>query len=293
MRVKALLLTLGLVFILAGPAWAWRVGESKTVPGFGHPESVAYDPQAKVLYVSRFGPELQPTLKDGKGFISKLDLHGKILEERFLPAGKDVLNKPKGLWVRGDRLYVTDIDAVWIFDLGSREGSKVDLPGAKFANDVMVWDDFVWVSDTDTDSVVKVEPIDFLHKKAKVWDHLRSPGLTPNGLYPGEDKFLLATMAKGGYPGQVLEMGIRQSPRVVFNDLGRLDGLGSLSDGAILFTDWSTGSLYLGTPGAMPKAIAEGFKGPADFGLVPDGEDYVIVVPDLVTGDLRFIELDK
>ena len=70
------------------------------------PESVAYDPEAKVLYVSEFGSQLKPTLKDGKGKISKVSLSGKVLEETFLPAAGGTLNKPKGIWVNGNRLWV-------------------------------------------------------------------------------------------------------------------------------------------------------------------------------------------
>jgi hypothetical protein len=35
-------------------------------------------------------------------------------------------------------LWVTDIDVVWVFDLKTRRGMKVDLPGIKLANDVAV-----------------------------------------------------------------------------------------------------------------------------------------------------------
>lgn len=94
----------------------------KTVSGFEYPESVAYDPNAEVLYVGQFGSELKPTLKDGMGKISKVALSGEILEEHFLPAKGEVLNKPKGIWVEGSSLWVTDIDTVWIFDLNSRKG---------------------------------------------------------------------------------------------------------------------------------------------------------------------------
>ena len=64
---------------------------------------MAWDPGSKSLYVSRFGPELKPLQKDGKGFISKLDPKGKIIEERFLPAPGQVLHKPKGIWFAGGR----------------------------------------------------------------------------------------------------------------------------------------------------------------------------------------------
>ena len=45
------------------------------------------------------------------------------------------MNKPKGIWINGNRLWVTDIDAVWVFDLKTKKGKKLALPGISFAND--------------------------------------------------------------------------------------------------------------------------------------------------------------
>jgi len=83
----------------SGPVAAqdMKVISDKTATGFAFPESVAYDPAAKVLYVSEFGSELKPTQKDGKGRISKVSLDGTILEESFLPAAGQTLDKPKGI----------------------------------------------------------------------------------------------------------------------------------------------------------------------------------------------------
>ena len=49
-----------------------NVISQQTVTGFAYPESVAYDPRAKVLYVSEFVSEFKPARQDGKGRISKL-----------------------------------------------------------------------------------------------------------------------------------------------------------------------------------------------------------------------------
>src|SRR5690242_8553416 len=88
--------------VTAAPPAAARdlsVLSERVVGGFGHPESVAYDPKEKVLYVGDFGPELKPADKDGKGKINKVGLDGKIIEAGFLPAAGQVLNKPKGIWI--------------------------------------------------------------------------------------------------------------------------------------------------------------------------------------------------
>lgn len=118
----------------AAAAKELKVLSEQTAGGFGHIESVAYDPKGKVLYTSDFGPDLKPADKDGKGKITKVSLDGKILEDGFLPAPGQTLNKPKGIWIKGNRLWVTDIDSVWVFDLKTKKGKKLDLPGITFAN---------------------------------------------------------------------------------------------------------------------------------------------------------------
>ena len=107
-----------------------KVVSDKTVTGFKFPESVGCDPRAKVLYASEFGgSELKPGEKDGKGKISKLSLTGEVLDEQFLPLPGEVLNKPKGNWIKGNRLWVTDIDVVWIFaEVGNRLPDPAVLP---------------------------------------------------------------------------------------------------------------------------------------------------------------------
>ena len=75
--------------------------------------------------------------------------------------------------------------------------------------------------------------------------------------------------------------------------IGRIDGLYEMPDGSLLYTDWNTSSLSHWTEGAPPKVIAAGFKGPADFTVIPGKNEMTVVVPDLVQSQLRFIHLRK
>lgn len=79
----------------AAVAQELRVISEETATGFVHPESVAYDPQENVLYVSQFGSVRNARLKDGKGKISKLSLKGDILAEKFLPGPADFCVVPQ------------------------------------------------------------------------------------------------------------------------------------------------------------------------------------------------------
>ena len=163
-------LTAMLGFQIAGTATAkaaeWKVLSEKTVTGFGHVESVGYDAQGKVFYTSDFGPALKPADKDGKGKITKVSLDGKILQDGFLPPAGTVMNKPKGIWIADGHLWVTDIDSVWEFDLKSKTGKNLALPGITFANDPAILGGALYVSDNRSDKLVRIEPADFLNAKS-------------------------------------------------------------------------------------------------------------------------------
>jgi hypothetical protein len=271
-----------------------KVASERTATGFKFPESVAYDPRAKVLYVSEFGSELKPAEKDGKGRISKVSLDGKILEERFLPAAGDVLNKPKGLWVEGERLWVTDIDAVWVFDLKTRRGARVALP-LGFANDPTVKGNVLYVSDNRNDKLARVEPADFLAKgEPKVTLVFSDKSVNPNGLYPARDGSILIVGFKSDKePRGIYSMSAGGEVKTLARELGRLDGVYEMDDGTLLVTDWNSGSLARWSVKAGMQALASGFKGPADFCVVPESGGLLAVVPDLVKSELRFVRLAK
>jgi hypothetical protein len=63
-----------------------KVLSEKTVTGFGHIESVAYDPKEKVFCTGDFGPDLKPADNDGKGFITKVSAGGKNSRKAILSA---------------------------------------------------------------------------------------------------------------------------------------------------------------------------------------------------------------
>ena len=273
-----------------------KVLSEQTTTGFSHVESVAYDPKGKVLYTSDFGPDLKPADKDGKGQISKVSLDGKILDPRFLPAAGQTLNKPKGIWIKGDRLWVTDIDSVWVFDLKTKEGKKLELPGITFANDPAVMGDALYVSDNRSDQIVRVEPADFLKSKAapKITVVYSGKSISPNGLYPAKDGSLLMVGSKGkDDPRGIYSMAPGKEPTELSDKIGMLDGLYQMSDGDLLVTDWATGSLFRWNKKDGVQKLATDFKGPADFCAFPNKKGLMVVVPDLVKGELRFVQLGK
>ncbi|MCD6296427.1 MAG: ATP/GTP-binding protein, partial [Deltaproteobacteria bacterium] len=65
------------------------------------PESVLYDASGNILYVSSING--RPTEKNGRGFISKVSLNGKIEVLKWATG----LDAPKGSAIHGNKLYVS------------------------------------------------------------------------------------------------------------------------------------------------------------------------------------------
>jgi hypothetical protein len=67
-----------------------------------------------------------------------------------------------------------------------------------------------------------------------------------------------------------------------------------MADGSLLATNWDNGSLFHWSKAGGVQKLADGFKGPADFTVIPGKKGTLtVVVPDLVQSQLRFIQLGK
>ena len=289
-----------MVLAVSLPAAAqWRVSSDQSVGGFRFPESAAYDAKGKALYVGNFGGEkLAPAEKDGLGYISKVGLNGKVMEERVFPAKDgEKMNKPKGIWIQGDRLWVTDIDAMWIFDLRTKKQRRLAVQDAKFLNDPAVMGKALYVSDNRNDTLYKIEPADFLDAKVKptVTTVFSGAGVNPNGIHPARSGMLyMVGFAGPNNPRFIAALGVMGQIRKLTEPFGGLDGIYEMNDGSLLFTNWYNGTLSHWSETGGIKELAKGFKGPADFAVVPgDGGSMTVVVPDLPASQLRFIHLRK
>ena len=69
--------------------------------------------------------------------------------------------------------------------------------------------------------------------------------------------------------------------------------LAAAIDGTLLATDWNSGSLFAWSEKNGMRKLAAGFKGAADFCVVPKGKGMTVVVPDLVKSELRFVQLSQ
>ncbi len=240
--------------------------------GFSTPESVLYDADSDVYYVSNI--DGSPIEADGKGFISKLTPDGKVEQLKFIDgeAAGVTLNAPKGMGIANGKLYVADIDTVRVFDAktGAATG-EVKIGGATFLNDIAIGENGkVYVSDsgvtlgdsgfepTGTDAVYEVS----LPEGAKPL--IRGDELgAPNGLLPTGDGLWVVTFSSGELY-RIDEAGARADVQAI--EPGGLDGIVALSDGSILMTSWAGSAVLRGRPGQAFEPVFSNLEAPADIG---------------------------
>src|SRR5688500_2048769 len=132
----------------AAATTAQKLGETA---GFNVPESVRYDAELDAYYVSNINGN--PSQKDNNGFISRVRADSTNVMTMLVEGGKGgvTLHAPKGMALRGDTLFVADIDAMRMFNrrTGASLGA-VDLRAQKatFLNDVAVGPDGIYITDT-------------------------------------------------------------------------------------------------------------------------------------------------
>jgi hypothetical protein len=154
----------------------------------------------------------------------------------------------------------------------------------------------LYVSDNRSDQLFKVEPADFLNSKSepKVTSVFKGASVNPNGLYPARDGMLLMVgFLAPDKPRAIFALGVSGQMKDLSGPIGRLDGIYELPDRTLLATDWNSGSLFSWSEKTGMQKLATGFKGPADFAVVPQGTRLTVVVPDLVQSQVRFIHLQK
>ena len=98
---------------------------SLTLPS---PESVVFDSARDVYYVSVVNGD--PGVRPGKGFIARVTADGALDSLHFIQGGRDgvVLDAPMGSRVRGDTLWVVDIDKLRGFTLpAGAPAATIDL----------------------------------------------------------------------------------------------------------------------------------------------------------------------
>lgn len=228
------------------------------------PESAYFDDFRQQIYVSNVNG--QPTDKDGNGFISILNKSGSVEKLKWVEG----LNAPKGMAIFDGSIYVTDIDRIGIIDIEKGIiSSFIEVPGAKFLNDMVVDDaGNIYISDMVTNQILMLK-----NGKIAVW--LEDEALkSPNGLTIENGKLLV------GSANQLLSIEpLSKKIDYLINETGGIDGLIPLGSGQYVISDWS-GKVQLISIHSEPKVLQNTTQQKiqaADLGFISN--EKIILIP--------------
>ena len=201
------------------------------------PESVLFDAQRKVLYVSNIDGE--PWAADGKGSIGKVGLDGKVIAAEWVSG----LDCPKGMALSADGkwLYAADAGGIVVIDVAKgKVKEKIAIPEGIQLNDLASdGKGTLYVSDSRGKKVYAVKG-----GKAEVFlDEKVLKG--PNGLLVHGGKVYVLDN------NSLIEVQADKSLKVLATGLvGGADGLENVTGSDFLVSAWSGALWYVQADGA-------------------------------------------
>ncbi|HEX8362856.1 MAG TPA: SMP-30/gluconolactonase/LRE family protein [Longimicrobium sp.] len=277
---------------------AGRARKLHVVQGLGFPESVRYDPEQDVYFVSNMvGPGSD---KDGNGYIVRIPAGELGPATIFVQGGRGgaVLDAPKGMALQGDTLWVTDIDVLRGFHRHTGAPLAVlDLrpQGAVLLNDVAAGPDGLRVTDTGIamtrkgvlyrggDKIFAVGPGRAVTRMAQGKELRRPNGITWD---PEGRRWIVVSFHP--FRSEVYTVGADGRRTVLASGLGKFDGVERLADGRLLVTAWSDSSLHV-FDGKRGGRVIRDLWQPADLGV--DTRRGRVAIPLVLQGRMEVWQL--
>jgi sugar lactone lactonase YvrE len=277
-------------------ASAEKLGETG---GMKVPESVRYDSELDVYYVANINGN--PSQKDNNGFIIRVRADSTGIVTTLVEGGKHsvTLHAPKGMALKGDTLFVADIDALRMFNrrTGASLGSvSLATQRATFLNDVALGPDGVYITDTgiafDAKGGISHPGVNRIFKvvgrtvtEAASGDSLANPnGITWDA---AKNRFILAPF--GGPNVQAWTIG-QANPANLVAGPGQYDGVEVLSpSGNILVSSWADSAVHIVHGGSHMMPLIRNVSAPADIGV--DTKRNVVAVPRFNDGKVEYYRI--
>jgi len=210
--------------------------ESDTI--FKVPESVHYVPDKNLIFVSNINGAADN--HDGNGFISTMNLNGKIIDLKWLTG----LNAPKGMGSWRNYLYVTDINQLHKINMDNATIEKTyTIDSAIFLNDVAIdQEGSVFFTDTNLPAIYKLQHEGITTLK------INAPLNSPNGITIFRNYLFLTSM--GFETLRKIDLKNGNLVEIALN-IGKGDGVSLVSDNGILASDWMGQIFYLNVKGEL------------------------------------------
>ena len=277
----------------AASATATKVGETA---GFDVPESVKYDAELDVYFVSNINGN--PSQKDNNGWIARIHADSIGTMTRFIEGGTGGfnLNAPKGMAIKGDTLFVADIEMLRMFN--KRTGAwlgNVSLreQQATFLNDVAAGPDGIYVTDTgirfDAQGGMTHPGVNRIFKVVGTTvtsARLNADSLmNPNGIAwdARNSRFVLAPFGgpsiSAWKPGDSTFTAMASGP-------GGYDGVEVMDNGNVLVSSWTDSTVYILHGGTHMMPLVKNVAAPADIGV--DTKRNLVAIPRFNDGKVEY-----
>lgn len=264
--------------------------------GLQGPRAIVYDAAADVYLVSNVsGGGLD---EDENGFVSRISPDGEILSLQWMPSpGSTVLlDAPKGMAIRGDTLFVTDIGCVRIAsretaeiletrcldNVTSLSGIDVAAEGSLFLTDSGYRLADGQISPSSTDALYRVT----FRADQRGATLALGPDLNhPTGVAVGSRGIFVTT--EGGDLLRFTPDGQRTS--LIANPGQIFEGVVFLADGGFAYASSSAGAVYVVDGSGAVSTLIDGLSSPGDLGYDPTRNR--VLIPLFDENRLLFVDL--
>ena len=280
------------------------------VPGFDDPECAVLDTTSAEIYLTNQAAAggIGAT---GQGHVTRLSLEGEVIERRWI----DGLRNPMGLILRGDRLYVLDLNRIVVVDVKTgRQVEAYDAEDATYLDGVTINESTgdIFASDFMTSTIWRLRG-----GRLEMW--LADPRLDhPDGMVAEADRLVVGAHGLwAGVRDSVGETGDDRKGHLLavdyatkaITDIGNATPIahhdGLISDGrnGYITSDFVHNCLlHVDRTGSvrpicrfqpLPNAQSPGYpptRGPADIRYYP--EQRLLLVPFVLSGEVAAFEYE-
>jgi hypothetical protein len=195
------------------------------------PESVIYDPENEIYYVSNYD-YMYYTKGYPTGYISKVSPDGRILEKEWIRG----LFAPTGMCVVDNRLYIVVRNGVVV--IGTRKGNYItqyDVPDAVFLNDATA-DSLgrIYITDSSGDPA-KPDIYILENKQVKPWFQSESVS-NANGIHEYHGKLFIGNNGEGLF--QSININDKNIETICSLGPGTIDGIRPDNAGNWFVSHW-------------------------------------------------------
>ena len=224
------------------------------------PESVLYDAESEILFVSNIG-DFQ---KEGSGSVSKVGLDGEITHNQWITG----LTATKGMGRYNNLLYAAEQTTIAVID--TKKGviiQRIAVEGAQFLNDVTInQNGTLFVSDSRTGKVHKID-------KGNVSVYIEDLNGVNGLLSDGNDLYILAD-------GKLMKADNEKNLTTLAEGIeGGADGIVKINENEFIVTGWE-GVIYHISNSGVKRVVSDTRDeqiNSADLGYNP--ADKIIYIP--------------